>query len=228
MLFVSKEEDTLHICIDCWTFDAVVIQDLYLTTCLINVLTCYAAIAYFYIGWEQRKLASRNFRRWLRQNSVHISTVILLYMCVLWIEKCASNFSASNWRFTQDIQEAVCPFFFRKRDNNFASSRRAYRPRLKSHYIYYTTLAWHWTLKKSRIFSNRLEYVGNVIRSGRFRVPTCTINAIFGLKYPTPVMAIRSFLCLCNSFCRYGQCFALVAPQLSKNLSNFNGRPFTD
>lgn len=57
--------------------------------------------------------------------------------------------------------------------------------------------------KKHFFCLDAIDYVGHVITSGRLYIATRIVDAVHGLKYPTPTSSLRSFLGLCNVHRRF-------------------------
>lgn len=55
-------------------------------------------------------------------------------------------------------------------------------------------------LKKSKFFTDQINYLAHVIKTGKLQVADHTADAIRDLKTPTTIMEVRSFLDLCNVF----------------------------
>lgn len=73
-------------------------------------------------------------------------------------------------------------------------------------------------LKKQACFTNRIDYLDFVIKSGRHEVTNHRADAIRELKIPTKVIALRSYLRLCNGFRQF-------VPNFARITSPFSSRP---
>lgn len=93
--------------------------------------------------------------------------------------------------------------------------------RLEKYQQNYTTLVWNQTCE-SEIFTDPLDYLGDVIRSGRFRVSTWRTDAIQGLNVPDYSDDTQVISGLCNIFRFFVPNFAIIA--LSWKGSFVNGQ----
>lgn len=83
-------------------------------------------------------------------------------------------------------------------------------------------------LKKCQFFTDNVDYLGHVIRPGKLQVADKTTEAIEGLKPPTTVTGIRSFLGLCNVFRRFVPNFARISSPLNAKLRKGEPSSFGD
>lgn len=82
-------------------------------------------------------------------------------------------------------------------------------------------------LKECEFFTNPIDYLSHVIRSGCLKGSTVTIDAVPGPEHPTKLRALRSFLCLCNVFQRFVPSFACIAASATRNYGKVNRRSLT-
>lgn len=80
-------------------------------------------------------------------------------------------------------------------------------------------------LKKFTFFMDTIDYLGHVIRLKRLEIANHTAEAIHGLRPPTSLTELRSFLGLFNVSRRFVPKFARLAAPLNKRLRK--DQPFT-
>ena len=73
-------------------------------------------------------------------------------------------------------------------------------------------------LKKCFFFTDKIDYLGHVIRPGKLQIAEHTTDAIRQLQAPTNLTELRSFLGLCNVFRRFVPNFARIAAPLNRKL----------
>lgn len=73
-------------------------------------------------------------------------------------------------------------------------------------------------LKKCSFFFDAVNYLGHAITPRRLHIGTKTIDAVLNLIYLTTMSELRSFLRLCNVYCRFVSSFARVAGPLNRPL----------
>ena len=73
-------------------------------------------------------------------------------------------------------------------------------------------------MKKCTFFSDKVEYLGHVIRPGRLEVDGTNTASLRNAKPPTAKTELRSFLGLCNVYRRFIQNFTELAHPLNRLL----------
>jgi len=69
--------------------------------------------------------------------------------------------------------------------------------------------------QRFHLFSNEVEYLGHVVRPGRLSVYEKNLKAIKKAVYPRTQTQLRSFLGMCNVYCRFTVEFATTAKPLN-------------
>lgn len=75
-----------------------------------------------------------------------------------------------------------------------------------------------YNLYKCSFFTDHVDYLGNIIRAGKLHAVEKTTEAIAGLKEPSTITKMKSFLALCNVFRRFVPNVSRIATPLNAKL----------
>ena len=81
-------------------------------------------------------------------------------------------------------------------------------------------------MKTFKVFSDKVEYLGHVIRPGRLEVDTVNAASLHDAKPPTTRTELRSFLGLCNVYKRFIQDFTHLEHPLNRLLKKWSPDKF--
>lgn len=73
-------------------------------------------------------------------------------------------------------------------------------------------------LKKCTFYTEKINYLGHVVKPGKLEIASHIADAIHDLKTPQTLTDLRSFLGICNVFRRFVPNFPIIAAPLSKKL----------
>ena len=82
--------------------------------------------------------------------------------------------------------------------------------------------------KKFSFFTDRLKYLGHIIKPGRLEIDTAHVKSLREAKPPTTRTGLRSFLVLCNVYRRSVKNYAMKAASLTDLLKDGSPNPFNE
>lgn len=163
-------------------------------------------------------LAGLNFSRRSRQDIVHVSPWVFRFTRMPYgLKNGPWTFQRAKDILLTKLKRKFFPPLFRRHCYIFVNARRTYQPCSTSS----NASVAHWRDTKPEevlLFINCIDCLGHVIRTGPFKVSTCTSDTILRLQHSTTVTELPPFLRLCKVFCLFVQNFARFAAPLTKKL----------